>query len=149
MNSHSHSNIIDRITDLMVEIPKGEITMRDDRLKDTWIVKIHPFFLSKHLLTQELYKEITNNDPSEFKGNKRPVECVSWEDATKFCNLLSAIAGLNPCYIIDLEKEEIKFDHNANGFRLPSEFFVAVAGMTKPEVVWLQTEDEVIQFHLR
>ncbi|NOQ25655.1 MAG: SUMF1/EgtB/PvdO family nonheme iron enzyme [Bacteroidales bacterium] len=105
----------------MVEIPNGEITLRDDRLNQQWTVTIQPFLLSKYLISQDLYKEISNKNPSEFKGKKRPVECVSWKDSIEFCNLLSEKSGLNPCYIIDAEKEEIKFDSKANGFRLPSE----------------------------
>lgn len=105
----------------MVEIPRGEITLRDDRLEKQWTEIIKPFFLSKYLVSQELYKAITNKNPSEFGGDTRPVETVSWIDSITFCNLLSEKQGLNPCYIFNHEEEKIKFDSEANGFRLPTE----------------------------
>ena len=115
------SNKSEFTADLMVEIPKGEITLRDDRLKKQWTEKVRPFFLSRHLISQELYEAITNKNPSEFIGKIRPVESVSWMDSIEFCNLLSAKYGLNPSYIIDDKEENIKFDSEANGFRLPTE----------------------------
>ena len=105
----------------MVKIPKGKITLRDDRTKQQWTVDIKPFFLSRYLVTQDLYLEIVDKNPSEFKGEKRPVECVSWKDSIEFCNLLSEKFGLKSYYLIDEKEEEIKFDSGANGFRLPSE----------------------------
>src|SRR5699024_10483125 len=59
--------------------------------------------------------------PSAFKGNRLPVETVSWKEAVIFCNKLSIQAGLNPCYKINAENEEIAFDITANGYRLPTE----------------------------
>ncbi len=112
---------IEKINELMIEIPKGNIVLRDDRIKKKWNAEIQPFLLSKHLVSQDLYKEITNNNPSEFKGNRRPVECVSWKESIEFCNLLSEKSGLNKCYIINEANDEIKLDSKANGFRLPTE----------------------------
>ena len=47
------------------------------------------FWLGKFLLTQEQYQAITKQDPSEFKGATRPVECVNWNDAKGYCDLLN------------------------------------------------------------
>jgi formylglycine-generating enzyme required for sulfatase activity len=104
----------------LIAIPKGEIELRDDRTKQRWVVEIKPFLLSKFPVTQDLYYEITQSSPSAFKGDRRPVETVSWKDAVLFCNSLSQHAGLNPCYNFD-DEQEIIFDPNANGFRLPTE----------------------------
>lgn len=112
---------IKKINDQMVEIPRGEIVLRDDRIKRIWTVELQPFLLAKYLVTQELYYSITQESPSTFKGNRKPVETVSWKDAILFCNLLSAKAGLRLCYFLSNDSEEMMFDSTANGYRLPTE----------------------------
>jgi formylglycine-generating enzyme required for sulfatase activity len=104
----------------MIKIPEGNIVLRDDRIKTKWTVKIKPFLLAKYPVTQELYFDITKETPSYFKGNKKPVETVSWKDAIIFCNLLSDELGLKLCYTIN-NSEEILFNNLANGYRLPTE----------------------------
>jgi formylglycine-generating enzyme required for sulfatase activity len=65
-------------------------------------VTVQPFFLGKYAVTQAqwravaAYKPIDRElsfDPSKFKGDKRPVEQVSWDDATEFCQRLSTKTG--------------------------------------------------------
>lgn len=106
---------------LMVEIPSGQIELRDDRTKEKWTVDIKPILLAKFPVTQELYFAISNENPSTIKGNRHPVETVTWKDAVIFCNKLSILSELNPCYEISEESEEITFDITRNGFRLPTE----------------------------
>lgn len=105
----------------MVEIPSGKIELKDDRTKQRWTVKIKSFLMAKFPVTQELYLAITNEDPSTIKGNRHPVETVTWKKAVIFCNKLSIQMRLNPCYLIYEENEEITFDITANGVRLPTE----------------------------
>ncbi|UFK97841.1 formylglycine-generating enzyme family protein [Kaistella faecalis] len=105
----------------MAEIPKGSIELRDDRTKARWTVGIEPFLLSRYLVTQDLYSEVTNENPSTFKGGDLPVETVTFKDAVLFCNKLSDQNDLKPCYATDDESGEIIFDASANGFRLPTE----------------------------
>lgn len=87
------------INSQMVEIPKGKITLWDDRTKQTWTVDIEAFWLAKFAVTQDLYVEITDETPSTYKGARRPVETVSWKDAVIFCNSLSVKLRLTPCYV--------------------------------------------------
>jgi formylglycine-generating enzyme required for sulfatase activity len=112
---------ISEISNLMVEIPSGTIEMRDDRTKQKWVVEIDAFLLCKFLVTQNLYFEVLNDSPSTFKGENLPVETISWGEAVIFCNSLSAINQLNPCYTFDNENDEIVFNSEADGFRLPTE----------------------------
>ena len=70
----------------------------------------------------------------EIQG-KRPVEYVTWYDAVYYCNLLSQKEGLEPAYNIQITNVEklggqtaytitganVKFNTEANGYRLPTE----------------------------
>lgn len=105
----------------MVEIPSGEIELRDDRTKQRWTVRIEAFLLAKFPVTQDMYCDVMKENPSTIKGNRHPVETVTWKEAVSFCNNLSIQLGLNPCYAITDKPDEITFDKTANGFRLPTE----------------------------
>ncbi len=109
------------IDELFVTIPTGTVHMRDDRTKETWSVDIDSFELSKFPITQDLYKVVTDDNPSTFKGARLPVETVSWIDAVNFCNELSNSLGKEKCYTIDLATEKVALNSKADGFRLPTE----------------------------
>jgi formylglycine-generating enzyme required for sulfatase activity len=65
-------------------------------------VTVPPFFIGKYPVTQaqwrfvaqlpQVYQELESN-PSEFPGDNRPVEQVSWLDAVEFCDRLSQYTG--------------------------------------------------------
>ncbi|PTB96936.1 sulfatase-modifying factor protein [Marivirga lumbricoides] len=109
------------INNMLVTIPAGTVDMRDDRTKETWSVEINSFELLKFPITQDLFKAITNENPSTFKGERLPVETISWIDAVNFCNNLSESLSRDKCYAIDLATEKVTFIPNSNGFRLPTE----------------------------
>jgi sulfatase modifying factor 1 len=48
------------------------------------------FYLGKYEVTQEQYEKVMGNNPSAFKGDKLPVETVSWNDAVAFCEVLTS-----------------------------------------------------------
>lgn len=109
------------LNNLLLEIPAGNVKMRDDRTKQEWTVGIKNFILAKYPVTQALYSEVMKQAPSTFKGDQKPVETVSWLEAVEFCNSLSKLNGLQPCYSLILDNEEIVFDPEKTGFRLPTE----------------------------
>ena len=49
-----------------------------------------PFYLGKHLVTQEQWEAVMGNNPSHFKGPKNPVEQVSWDDCQASLTKLNA-----------------------------------------------------------
>jgi formylglycine-generating enzyme required for sulfatase activity len=54
-----------------------------------------PFYMSIYETTQEVWEKIMGKNPSVFKGLKRPVESVTWNEAQEFCRKLSALEGVH------------------------------------------------------
>ena len=82
-------------------------------------VTVGSFMIGKYEVTQELWRSVMKSSPSNFRGNTRPVERVSWYDAVEFCNKLSEKEGLQKAY--SGNESSISCDFNANGYRLPTE----------------------------
>ena len=104
----------------MVSLPGGSFTMGDaggKKDEKPHTVTLSPFLIDRYEVTQGEYTELMGANPSKFKGDRRPVECVTWYDAARFCNKRSERDGLRPCY--DLETG--KCDFSADGYRLPTE----------------------------
>ena len=92
----------------------------------------------KYQTTQDMWMEVMENNPSEFKGGRRPVENVSWWDALEFCNKLSKKYGLKPVYDLSRKEEGILRIHQSNGkIEYPN-----VADFRKTEGFRLPTEVE-------
>ncbi len=52
------------------------------------------FWMGKYEVTQAQYRKVTGSSPSRyFKGDRRPVENVSWHDAQGFINKLKQQTG--------------------------------------------------------
>ena len=47
------------------------------------------FMLGEYPVTQEQFEAVMGFNPSEFKGAKRPVENVTWDEAKEFCAKLN------------------------------------------------------------
>ena len=65
-------------------------------------VALPSFYIGKFAITQQQWRIVAgwpkieidlDPDPANFKGDLRPVETVSWEDAREFCARLSARTG--------------------------------------------------------
>ena len=52
-------------------------------------VTLSDFYIAKYPVTQALWKAIMGNNPSHFKGDKLPVEQVSWDDCQEFIKKLN------------------------------------------------------------
>jgi len=85
----------------MVSIPGGSFKMgsplqeksRNSNESPQHDVNVPAFFLGRFEVTQEEYQQVMGTNPSSFKGKKRPVEQVSWNDAVEFCKKLSQKTG--------------------------------------------------------
>lgn len=135
----------------MVEVKGGAFTMGD-----SWNaspakgefplheVTVNSFLMEKTETTQDIFEYVMNeynpsaivtNDPL-FLGAKMPVNKISWFEAIVFCNVLSNVCGLEPCYSLNGETDatkwgniptvkdgwnNIKCDISKSGYRLPTE----------------------------
>ena len=92
----------------MVKIPSGTFQMGspkgqgNEHEKPQHSVTVPAFLMGKYPVTQAQWRlvaalpqvEITlNPDPAHFKGDNRPVEAVSWDEAVEFCQRLSVATG--------------------------------------------------------
>ena len=84
----------------MVVIPAGSFKMGDlsgagsSKEKPVHEVKIgYSFAVGKYEVTQAEWEAVMGKNPSEFKGARKPVENVSWEDAKSCVKKLSAQTG--------------------------------------------------------
>lgn len=58
-------------------------------------VTLHGFYICKHEVTQAEWETVMVDNPSYFKGSKRPVEQVSWEECQEFIKRLNNATGKN------------------------------------------------------
>ncbi|MEM6253922.1 MAG: SUMF1/EgtB/PvdO family nonheme iron enzyme [Cyanobacteria bacterium P01_D01_bin.156] len=79
--------------------PKGQ---GDNDERPQHQVTVKRFLMGKYPVTQTQWKVVAalprvarelKADPANFKGNNRPVEQVSWDDAVEFCQRLSKKTG--------------------------------------------------------
>lgn len=131
--------------DGMVAVPPGRVTLSDRRTRTSWPVEVAPFEMAAFPVTQALYAEVTGQRPSSARGDRLPVEGVSWADAVRFCDALSRREGLTPAYRLRADGETADWDTRADGYRLPTEAeweHACRAGTTGPrygpldEVAW-------------
>lgn len=95
---------VDGISFTMVYVPGGTFTMGatseqgsdfwDDE-KPTHSVTLSGYHIGQTEVTQALWKAVMGSNPSEFKGDSRPVENVSWNDCQTFISRLNAKTGKN------------------------------------------------------
>ncbi|MBZ4219097.1 MAG: formylglycine-generating enzyme family protein [Chlorobium sp.] len=51
------------------------------------------YYLGKYLVTQQQWKSVMGNNPSNFRGGSLPVETVSFDDAQIFIQKLNTLSG--------------------------------------------------------
>ena len=115
----------------MILIPGGQFVMGGGSHNS--LVTLVSYYLSEVPVTQQQYANVMGKNPSKLQGENHPVESVNWCEAIIYCNMLSKLNGLMPCYSIgtttDLSAFEatspvwkrINCNFTANGYRLPTE----------------------------
>ena len=56
-------------------------------------VTLSGYYIGKTEVTQALWKAVMGSNPSRFKGDNMPVECVSWDDCQEFIRKLNSLTG--------------------------------------------------------
>lgn len=77
-------------------------------------------------------------------GDDYPVYGITWVEACEFCNKLSIMNGLEPCYK-KLGSENYEWNTKANGYRLPTAAeweYAAGCGTNKNDFFWGNEFDE-------
>ena len=98
----SNEAIIQRLVKNMVYVEGGTFTMgatseqgsdAESDEKPIHQVTLSSFSIGKYEVTQEEWEAVMGNNPSSFKGSKRPVERVSWNDCQEFIRKLNTMTG--------------------------------------------------------
>lgn len=114
----------EKLLPLMVDIEGGTFQMGSEEKNDSspvHNVTVSSFQMMRTEVPQWLYTAVMGKEGEEIrtKGDNFPVDRISWDKAVAFCNKLSIIAGLTPCYSGKGRATTCNF--NANGYRLPTE----------------------------
>jgi len=80
-------------------IPSGRFVMgsppdepgREDDETQHPVVITQPFFMGTTEVTQAQWQQVMGRSRSQFEGDDRPVEWVSWDEAVEFCRRLSRL----------------------------------------------------------
>ena len=95
---------LNKLINNMVYVSGGTFTMGGtseqgsdawDDEKPTHSVTLSSYYICKYEVTQALWRAVMGSNPSNFKGNNLPVECVSWNDCQTFINRLNNYTGRN------------------------------------------------------
>ena len=81
----------------MVYVSGGDFEMGsssgDSDEKPVHTVSLDGYSIGKYEVTQELWEAVMGSNLSEFKGLRRPVENVSWNDCDEFIRKLNSMTG--------------------------------------------------------
>jgi formylglycine-generating enzyme len=127
------------------EVPAGFVLVKGGTFKNTKSnyygknVVVSDFYIGIYDVTQKEWVEVMGSNPAKFRGDRLPVEMVSWYDSVEYCNRRSMQEGLRPYYNIDKKRKDpnnepdpkfgelddvrwtVTINSGADGYRLPTE----------------------------
>ncbi|MBK8877311.1 MAG: SUMF1/EgtB/PvdO family nonheme iron enzyme [Haliscomenobacter sp.] len=109
----------------MIMVSGGSYLMGSEEEQPIHAVTLDGFSLQKTPVTYWQYALFLQQEglqvekPGWGRQGNNPAVYVSWEDAARFCNWLSAMEGLQPVY--QMKGEKVSADWSTNGYRLPTE----------------------------
>ena len=99
-------------------------------------VTLSSFSIGETEVTQELWQAVMGSNPSRFKGSRRPVEKVSWEDCQDFIRRLNDLTGKNFRLPTEAEWEyAARGGNRSNGYKY-------AGGSSIDDVAWYDKNSE-------
>lgn len=113
-------------------ISAGEFEMgspsREKRRK-LWESPVHrvtikkPFYLGRYPVTQEQWQKVMGQNPSFFKGEKHPVESITWTEAQAFLQKLNSLENTDENNYLYRLPTEAEWEYAARAGTATSYFF--------------------------
>ena len=93
------SFMVNGVSFRMIHVEGGSFMMGSDSdigsdEKPIHEVTLSSFYIGEFQVTQSLWEAVIETNPSQFKGENLPVECVSWSECQNFLTKLSSLIGL-------------------------------------------------------
>ena len=101
----------------LVTLPATRYVRTDQSTTIPVTVRLASFAIGVTEVTQAEFEAVTGFNPSVRQGADLPVHNITWWDAIRYANALSAREGLDPAY--DLATGAC--DPSCNGYRLPTD----------------------------
>lgn len=98
IDSSSRTFVVNGVTFKMIHVGTGTFNMGGTEEADEQpihsVTLTKSYFIGETEVTQELYQAIMGYNPSDYTGNLRPVETVSWDDCLNFIARINSLTGL-------------------------------------------------------
>lgn len=105
-----------------------------DNEKPAHLVTLGNYCIGQTEVTQELWQAVMGENPSKTKGDKLPVEEISWDDIQQFLSSLNTLTGMK--FRMPTEAE---WEFAARGGKL-SQHFQYAGSNNAEEVAWYDTK---------